>query len=205
MNIQHDEPAGGSRSHRHRLSASAGETPPNDAFKEALLRHPVRARIFELVDSVPGINAHQMSKRLSEHTSLIKFHADRLKRAGLLVPRPSEKGCEILCFTPATVGLWERPETRVLFGRNTARWIGLFVAENAPTETRVVGEAVSRSLATVRHHLRVLREKSLVRREWNGRKALYLPERVLERWAVDLGRRYRRPWIDDTRAQRRPG
>lgn len=164
------------------------------ARAEPLLSQPTRGAIHELLSDTPGLNKSQVGRRVDEDPSLVDFHLDRLIEGEIVVTRPSEKGHAVLCFPRKLIGLWTPENTRILFGRTATRQVGLYIADQPGTTTSVVSDGVDLTPGTVRHHTDLLESYDLLRREVPGRRCLWYPTDELERWALDPGRRYRKPW-----------
>lgn len=64
------------------------DVPPLVIARDAALRQPRAAALYELVRANPGLGLREASRRLSVPASSLQWHAERLARAGLLQRRP---------------------------------------------------------------------------------------------------------------------
>lgn len=165
--------------------------------QEALLDLPSRHELYEQITRTPGLNKNQLGGKLGMHATHLDFHLERLEEAGLIVTKPSAQEREILCFLTEDEGLWEDPDTRILFGRSSIREIGVYLGENPGAATTDAAEAVGLAAMTVRHHVRTLMDHDLVRRVRHGRQVEYYPTPELSRWTNELGDLYNLPWQPD--------
>jgi predicted transcriptional regulator len=165
---------------RERARSKAPPTP--DHFRKALLRNPHRARIVALVTEHPGLNKHQISKRIGLHVNAIEFHMERLIQVGLIETRPAMIGRETLCFTPENIHVWEDPATRILFGRGPPRDVARYITENPGASVQEAADALGVSVHTVRRNLKTLQEVGLVQSLRVERQVLYHAEPALVAW-----------------------
>lgn len=157
-----------------------------ERFRSAILRNNHRVQILECLRCRPGMNLRQLGRALGLGVTSVQFHIGRLENHGLVATRTSEKGRETLCFRPDDVSLWDRPETRILFGRGPARDLAVHLAENPMTNVAAAAEAIGVSVYTVRRHIRVLEEHDLVERLRVNRDVLYHAEPELEEWVEEI-------------------
>lgn len=90
--------------------------------------------------------------------------------------------------------LWERETTRVLYGQQGTRHVGIFVTDKPGTTSQRLAEVLDIAVSTVRHHLSKLRNHSLIERIRLGRGVEYFPTDTLEEWLEEVGYRYDVPW-----------
>lgn len=155
--------------------------------RSALLRNPVRHRIVDQLARTPGLNKNQLRRELDVLPNLLDFHLERLAEHGLVVTRPGARDNEVLCFLETDEDLWDDEELRIMFGRESTRDIGLFIARNPGADTEAIAEAVGLSEVTVRHHLRTLRDHDMVQRTRLGRSFEYHPSELLDSWNELVG------------------
>lgn len=162
--------------------------------QDELLEHPLRKGIIDALEKTPGMNKLQLCRELDTYPNLLNFHLNQLEEARLVVTRPGAQGNEVLCFLWEDAALWENPRTRVLFGRQPIRKVGLYLADNPGSKTRQIAKALEVSPVTVRHHLRTLRDHDLVDRYRAGRRFLYAASEDLTSWASEMAGVFERPW-----------
>jgi DNA-binding transcriptional ArsR family regulator len=173
----------------------AGEPPSGievTGLDASLLENPVRRRIVERLDETPGLNNNQLSKRVGVPWNLLRFHLQRLADAGLVVVREGVRGEQKVCFLAKDEHLWERDETRVLFGRRSNREVALIVARNPGATVAEIAEAVDLTDVTVRYHLETLRDHGLVERIRTGRSYDHHPTEALKAWVDEVGEVFER-------------
>lgn len=189
--------------------AGDGKEPPEDgedperterireAFRRALLRHPVRCVIYELLKHRPGLNKNQVGDTLELYPNRLKFHMDRMIQAGLIETRSSPRGQEVVCFLAEDADLWEDEATRILFGRSPLRQVAMYLAEHPGATTGEIAEALDVTPVTVRHHLDNLLEHDLVDRFQIERHYEYHAGPKLDRWVDEVGDGFERWWETD--------
>lgn len=162
--------------------------------KAKSLEHPTRKGIMELLEQRPGLNMHRIGVELGLNPSVLKHHIEELEEKQLITRQPSEREGEKICFRVEDVDLWEMESTRILFGQGQTRKVALFIAEHPGATTREIAEAMGISPVTVAYHAKTLMRYDLVDRYPAGQTLLYEANEVLERWVIDVGKGFKRPW-----------
>lgn len=161
---------------------------------EDLLVHPLRRRIVDLLDQRPGMNKNQVREELDVNRTVLEHHLDRLENEGIVITRSAARDREMLVFLSGDEELWRDERTRILFGREGSRNVGLYIAENPGVTTKQIAKALGLTRVTIRHHIRRLSEYGLLSRESEGRSVLYNPRERLRDWSEDLGAQFNAPW-----------
>lgn len=165
-------------------------------LQEALLEHPVREGIYEVLAERPGLNKNQIAEELDLYSHQLEFHLQRLEDHDLIVQLPGSKGHEVLLFRTEDRDLWKDESTRVLFGRAPIREVAMYVAETPGATVREIADATDRSPDAVRYHLRTLREHDLATSLRLARRTEYHPSEQLGEWVDGVGENFYRPWLD---------
>jgi predicted transcriptional regulator len=177
-------------SNRHGENAAIDDDLALSEVQASLLRNRIRRSIVGQLDRTPGLNKNQLKKKLDLLPETLEFHLERLKEYDLVVTKPSAQDNEVLCFLERDEDLWEDEDTRILFGREMKRKVGLYVAEHPGASTAEIAEAVGLEAVTVRHHLKTLREHRVIRRIRLGRDFEYHPSDSLEDWIDQVGHNF---------------
>lgn len=168
-----------------------------DGEEGALLDHPKRKAIYELVRSRPGINRNQVKTALGLAMGVLDFHLHRLENGKVIVRKPSHRDNEVLLFTPDQCGLWENPRTRLLFGTNATRKVAMVLAQQPGATSADIADAVEAEPVTVRYHLSKLRDHGLADARRYGNRVEYQPTAELVDWWEGPGRGYDSSWLTE--------
>lgn len=150
--------------------------------RDDALDHPRRERIFEAVQSSPGLNWSQLQRETGLSVGALMFHLDRLVEAGVVTRKDSPRSNEVLLFTEDNEDLWRDPRFRVLFGNESTLSVAEIIAENPGTIAGEIAEELGVTPEAVRYHLSKLEDKGLVNRERDGRKVRYDATHELDSW-----------------------
>lgn len=154
-----------------------------------VLEHPRRGEIYRWIERFPGCNRNQIAEGLGLFYSHVDFHADCLLEQDRIVKRKSGNA-DILLFAYDHRHLWEREETRVLYGRAATREVALLVFEHPNANTETLAEHRDSSTSTTQRHLRLLRKAGLIEAKSVGRRVVYRPLEPLSNWVTDAGAEY---------------
>ncbi|PSG97435.1 hypothetical protein BRD56_05100 [Thermoplasmatales archaeon SW_10_69_26] len=166
-------------------------------IQSVLLKDETRRAIVQALRRTPGQNKNQLSDRLGVRSSLVTFHLERLEERGLVRTVDGPQGREVLCFVQGDEHLWQEEATRILFGREPVRLVGVHVAQHPGCSSQAIADALNLTKVTVQHHLRSLLERDLVERLRLGRAVEYHPTEILAEWAQALAEAYDLPWRDE--------
>lgn len=155
--------------------------------QSSLLCNENRQQIVRQLGRTPGLNINLLAEKTEISGSVVTFHLHRLADADLVSIKPGVKGNERLCFLKRDEDLWEDPQTRILFGREPARNVALYVLENPGVTPEEISEALERSTRSARHHLRTLEDRGLIDRVRIGRTHRFLPRSPLREWRNEVG------------------
>ena len=74
------------------MSGGTGQVEPRDGAVAALLRHPVRAGLLELLSRVGTVTSTEAARELGGNSGLHSFHLRQLARFGLVEEVPGRTG-----------------------------------------------------------------------------------------------------------------
>lgn len=132
-----------------------------------LLDHPKRQRIYELVQSTPGVHLSQMARELDVPWGTLVHHLRKLEKGDLITSE--EKSGKRCFFLPGQVTGAQRDILPAL-ENETARRIAEFYAENPGASQNEAADALDHSPALISWHLNKLEDAGVVTRERVGRR-----------------------------------
>lgn len=143
--------------------------PPLDDDPQAVLAHPRRREIYDLIEARPGIPSMEIRHELGVGGGTVENHLDRLERAGLIETRSSGRFVRLYPAgaAPPSGDPQLLPETTRKVARAVLRGPGRISAE--------IAAEIQLSRVRVNHHLRVLEEAGLVRSHSQGYQVRHEP------------------------------
>lgn len=129
-----------------------------------------RRRIFQTIESHPGLHFRELQSRLGVAHGTLQYHLDRLVDEGLIAVS-EDRG-----FTRYHPKTRLREEDRRLIDalrREYGRRILAHLASEGPLTTQALSARLGRSASTVSWHLARLAENGLVQRERTGQEVQY--------------------------------
>jgi DNA-binding transcriptional ArsR family regulator len=147
------------------LLKSGGMTLFSRVQGPALLEHPARRRIVELVEAEPGLHYQELVRRLGIGQGATEHHLRKLAEAGLVVRR---RGTGFTCYFPP--GRHEAAARAApALKSDGARRILHQIRARPGLSAKEVAASTGLDPATVSHHLHRLQEAGLVEAQRNGR------------------------------------
>ncbi len=132
---------------------------------DALLNHPVRSRIHQLVESQPGIHYQELVRQSGAGKGAVEHHLRKLTDGGLIVAR---RGAGFTCY-------FARGADRSLMAgapalkSDGARRILAYIQAHPGTASQAIAQQTGLDPATVSHHVQRLAEGGLVEVRRDGR------------------------------------
>lgn len=152
--------------------------PQMSTANRILLELISRKRIYEHIQSVPGIHMRRLERELQIPLSTLDYHLRQLERSGLVLAR--KEGQKKAYFVRNTLD--GRDQHYLYFLRHrTTRWILLDIMENPNTSLRQLTERLPVGAPTISYHLKKLTRAEIIRPIWVGRRRSYQvvePERL---------------------------
>lgn len=152
---------------------------------------PTRKRIFEHVESNPGIHFSQLKRDLDVETGTLQHHLRELEEYGILESQQHQGKRRVFVTDELTD---DEKEILSVLRYGTTRRILLYLLEDGPATNRDVADSVGVTPATISWHLSNLVEAGVVEATRQGRTTRY---RVSdEETTVQLLVRYRESFVD---------
>src|SRR5688572_24203531 len=152
--------------------------PQMSTANRILLELISRRRIYEHIQSVPGIHMRRLERELSIPLSTLDYHLRQLERSGLVLAR--KEGQKKAYFVRNTIDAKDQHYLYFLRHRTT-RWILLDIMDNPNTSLRQLTERLPVGAPTISYHLKKLTRAEIIRPVWVGRRRSYQvvePERL---------------------------
>lgn len=156
------------------LSQQGPGRPPIPDEPQAVLEHPRRREIYEMVEEQPGISGAGLQKAFDVDWGVLHNHLHRLVRAGLVETRRSGRAFRIY---PA--GQAPEENDPVLLPAMTKRVARAVLDAPGRTGMEIAGD-VGISPKRVNEHLRRLADVGLVRPVVDGRQMRHEPTALLK-------------------------
>jgi DNA-binding transcriptional ArsR family regulator len=122
-----------------------------------LLRHPVRARLHQLVESEPGLHFQELGRRAGVARGALQHHLDKLEAGGLLAARMAGGyRCYFLASAATPASAAQAGATR-----SEGAQLVLQALQAGIVGPRAIAAHTGLSVGTVGHHLKRLREAGL--------------------------------------------
>lgn len=150
--------------------------------RQHFLLNPNRKRIFELIQSRPGINQNQLTETLNLNTGTIIYHLNLLKKSSHIITVAPFKTSKKHCFTRDNYHLWEAEPFRVLFGRATPWRVALYLVQNPGATTKEIAVHLEKSVPTIQRHIHRLQEACLIGHTRLDRTVVYHAQPRLVDW-----------------------
>lgn len=134
--------------------------------KEALLDHPVRGHLADLVQEEPGIHFQEIVRRVAKGRGTTEHHLRKLVDADLLVEQQSSG---FTCYFPKG-----RIDRRImaaapLMKSSGARRVMQAIAAQPGSAAQGIAQRLGMAPSTVNHHVKKLRAAGLVEAQRDGR------------------------------------
>ncbi|MBW3582752.1 MAG: MarR family transcriptional regulator [Euryarchaeota archaeon] len=136
--------------------------------KDDLLKHEVRAQVFEYIRANPGVNVTEMARELGLAWGTVTHHLDKLRHGRLVsVRRIANQKCY---FENGGAVEQREMETLSLLKRDTPARIAVWIAANPGSSQKTLAEALGLSRAAASFHVRKMAAHGLVQRERSGKE-----------------------------------
>jgi predicted transcriptional regulator len=140
--------------------------------RDAVLMHGARERIYKLVQSEPGIHAHEVAQRLGLGWGTTVYHLKLLEKNSLLVARHEGRYKRFFVTGDARI---QHKDAIALLRNPTSRSIATTVAQQPGLIQKQVCEALGLSPSLASWHLQRLEGAGVVSAERLGRSVHYAP------------------------------
>ena len=150
-----------------------------------------RKRLFEYVETNPGIHFRQLARDLNMETGLLQYHLRELEEYNVLESEIYQGKRRV--FVARTLNDREKSILAVLRYETTRR-ILFYLLRNGPARNGDIADAVEMTPATISWHLSNLVEEGVVEEVKEGRTTLY--QVTNEDLTVQLLVRYQESFVD---------
>ncbi len=134
--------------------------------KEDLLEHPVRADVFDAIQTDPGIHFQELVRRIGKGRGTMEHHVRKLVSAGLLVEK-AERG--FTCYFPKGEVDRRLMDVAPLFKADGARRVVQAVQAQPGAATMELAATLGMATSTVNYHVKRLVDAGLLDPQREGR------------------------------------